>query len=55
MSLADLAAKVGLSAVALLRRVRMLERAGGHRALRRGARSARRFGLPVSVFFSVKL
>ena len=54
MSLADLAAKVGLSPSPCLRRVRILEKSRRDRPLRRGARPARG-RLPVSVFVSIKL
>lgn len=54
MSLADLAAKVGLSASPCLRRVRLLEKAG---VIARyvAVLDQRLVGLPVSVFISVKL
>src|SRR5260370_6231789 len=54
MSLADLAAKVGLSPSPCLRRVRMLERAG---VIARyvAVLDQQAVGLPVSVFVSVKL
>src|SRR3977135_2615627 len=54
MSLADLAAKVGLSPSPCLRRVRMLARAG---VLARYTHvlDQQAVGLPVSVFVSVKL
>jgi Lrp/AsnC family leucine-responsive transcriptional regulator len=54
MSLADLAAKVGLSASPCLRRVRMLEKAG---VIARyvAVLDQRAVGLPVSVFVSIRL
>jgi Lrp/AsnC family leucine-responsive transcriptional regulator len=54
MSLAELAAKVGLSASPCLRRVRLLEKAG---VIARyvAVLDQRAVGLPVSVFVSVKL
>jgi len=54
MSLADLAAKVGLSASPCLRRVRIMEKAG---VIARyvAVLDQRAVGLPVSVFVSVKL
>src|SRR4030088_1227567 len=54
MSLADLAAKVGLSPSPCLRRVRMLERAG---VIARyvAVLDQQAVGLPVSVFVSIKL
>lgn len=54
MSLADLAAKVGLSPSPCLRRVRILEKAG---VITRyvAVLDQRAVGLPVSVFISVKL
>ena len=54
MSLADLAAKVGLSPSPCLRRVRMLEKAG---VIARyvAVLDQRAVGLPVSVFISIKL
>src|SRR5260370_32339675 len=54
MSLADLAAKVGLSPSPCLRRVRMLQRAG---VIARyvAVLDQQAVGLPVSVFVSVKL
>ena len=54
MSLADLAAKVGLSPSPCLRRVRLLEKAG---VITRyvAVLDQRAVGLPVSVFISVKL
>jgi Lrp/AsnC family transcriptional regulator, leucine-responsive regulatory protein len=54
MSLADLAAKVGLSASPCLRRVRLLEKAG---VISRyvAVLDQQAVGLPVSVFISIKL